>query len=347
MPFRDIIGHRQLVDLLARSVRRESLPPSLIFAGPAGIGKRLTALATAQALNCTAPVITKDDSSASASPGETIDACGKCKACKRIARGVHPDVLFVEPGDTGSIKIEQVRDIVDRAAYRPFEGRRRAVIIDQADALVPAAQNALLKTLEEPPPSSVFMLITSRPDMLLPTVLSRCPRLQFRALGPHDIAAALVKRGHSEADARAVAATAEGSLGRALETSAGDLVEARDVAQHVLAQAAASVGNPRKRIESAQHLVPKPGARGADDRRQLASRLRAMASLLRDIELLSTRADVRALANPDVQPALEGLTKAYEGERGIRAFTAVDRALGALVGNAGVKIVADWLVLQL
>ena len=347
MPFRDIIGHRQLVGLLARSVRRESLPPSLIFAGPAGIGKRLTALATAQALNCTAPVITKDDSSASASPGETIDACGKCKACKRIARGVHPDVLFVEPGDTGSIKIEQVRDIVDRAAYRPFEGRRRAVIIDQADALVPAAQNALLKTLEEPPPSSVFMLITSRPDMLLPTVLSRCPRLQFRALGPHDIAAALVKRGHSEADARAVAATAEGSLGRALETSAGDLVEARDVAQHVLAQAAASVGNPRKRIESAQDLVPKPGARGADDRRQLASRLRAMASLLRDIELLSTRADVRALANPDVQPALEGLTKAYEGERGIRAFTAVDRALGALVGNAGVKIVADWLVLQL
>jgi len=347
MPFRDLIGHRQLVGLLARSVRRESLPPSLIFAGPAGVGKRLTALATAQALNCTAPVVTKDDLSANASPGETIDACGKCKACKRIARGVHPDVLFVEPGDTGSIKIEQVRDIVDRAAYRPFEGRRRAVIIDQADTLVPAAQNALLKTLEEPPPSSVFMLITSRPDMLLPTVLSRCPRLQFRALGPHDIAAALVKRGHSEADARAVAATAEGSLGRALETSAGDLVEARDVAQHVLAQAAASGGNPRKRIESAQDLVPKPGARGADDRRQLASRLRAMASLLRDIELLSTRADVRALANPDVQPALERLTKAYEGERGIRAFTAVDRALGALVGNAGVKIVADWLVLQL
>ena len=348
MPFRDIIGHRQLVGLLARSVRRESLPPSLIFAGPAGVGKRLTALATAQALNCTAPVITKDDSSASASPGETIDACGKCKACKRIARGVHPDVLFVEPGDTGSIKIEQVRDIVDRAAYRPFEGRRRAVIIDQADALVPAAQNALLKTLEEPPPSSVFMLITSRPDMLLPTVLSRCPRLQFRALGPHDIAAALVKRGHSEADARAVAATAEGSLGRALETSAGDLVEARDVAQHVLAQAAASVGNPRKRIESAQGSAPKTRRRGRRRSPSSSRRdLRAMASLLRDIELLSTRADVRALANPDVQPALERLTKAYEGERGIRAFTAVDRALGALVGNAGVKIVADWLVLQL
>jgi hypothetical protein len=72
-----------------------------------------------------------------------------------------------------------------------------------------------------------------------------------------------------------------------------------------------------------------------------------MASLLRDIELLSTRADARALANPDVQPALERLTDAYRGERGIRAFTAVDRALVALERNAGVKIVADWLVLQL
>src|SRR5437773_1040335 len=83
---------------------------------------------------------------------------------------------------------------VDRAAYRPFEGRRRAVIIDDADALVPAAQNALLKTLEEPPPSSVFMLITARPDTLLSTVRSRCPRLRFSRLGLGDIAAAMIAR---------------------------------------------------------------------------------------------------------------------------------------------------------
>ena len=97
---------------------------------------------------------------------------------------MHPDVLVVEPGDSGSIKIEQVRDVVDRARYRPFEGRRRVVIIDEADALVAAAQNALLKTLEEPPPSSVFILVTARPDVLLPTVRSRCPQLRFRPLPP-------------------------------------------------------------------------------------------------------------------------------------------------------------------
>ena len=95
---------------------------------------------------------------------------GRCSTCTRIARSIHPDVIVVEPGDTGSIKIEQVRDVVDRSSYRPFEGRRRVVIVDDAPALVTAAQNALLKTLEEPPPSSVFILVTARPDALLPTV---------------------------------------------------------------------------------------------------------------------------------------------------------------------------------
>src|SRR3954470_7288705 len=149
MAFRDVIGHRRIVALLARSIARDSVPPSLIFSGPAGVGKRLTAIAVAQALNCLSPA----DS----------DACGTCAACTRIARGVHPDVLVIEPGDFGSIKIEQVRDVVDRAAYRPFEGKRRVVIIDEADALVVAAQNGLLKTLEEPPSASVFVLVTARP----------------------------------------------------------------------------------------------------------------------------------------------------------------------------------------
>src|SRR5438046_4527684 len=132
-------------------------------------------MATAQALNCLTPRISvrlKPDPTNDLIADDhhiEIDSCGTCAACTRIARGVHPDVLVLEPGDTGSIKIEQVREVVDRAAYRPFEGRRRVVVIDEADALVPAAQNALLKTLEEPPSMSVFVLVTARPDALLPT----------------------------------------------------------------------------------------------------------------------------------------------------------------------------------
>src|SRR5262249_53346682 len=100
----------------------------------------------------------------------------------------------------------------------------------------------------------------------------------------------------------------------------------------------------------AQHLLAKTGAGGANDREQLASHLRAMASLLRDVAVLATGADERALANPDVRPTLDRLTAAYRGDRGVRAFAAGGEglvALGAVERNAGVKIVADWLVLQL
>jgi DNA polymerase III subunit delta' len=303
MPFREITGHRRLLDLLGRSVRRGTLPPSLIFAGPAGGGKRTTAIALAQALNCLQP---QSLSSGSA------DACGRCSACRRIARGVHPDVFAIEPGDSGSIKIDQVRDVIERTGYRPFEGRRRVVIIDEADALVAAAQNALLKTLEEPPGSSIFVLVTARPDSLLPTVRSRCVRLWF---APRQV---------------------EGQ----------EDIESREVAGRALAHAA-STGDPAGRIDGAKELLIKTGAGGAGDREQLASHLRAMSSLVRDMEVLATRASVQALSNPEAKPALERLAPAYGGERGVRAFTAIDRALLALERNAGVKIVADWVMLQL
>ena len=346
MPFRDVVGHGRLIELLSRSVAGGTLPPSLLFAGPAGIGKRLTALAVAQALNCTNTKGSTKTAKGSGPKAEgLIDACGTCAACSRIARGVHPDVLLVSPGDSGAIKIDQVRDIVDRAQYRPFEGRRRVVIIDEADALVAQAQNALLKTLEEPTPSSVFILVTSRPDMLLPTVLSRCPQLRFRPLSLEELVQALMARKRTETEARAIAATADGSLGQALQASAVELVESRALAQRMLETAAAQP-DPARRVASAQQLVTKPPS-GVTDRDQLATHLRAMAVLLRDVEVLATGADDRAIANADIRPALDRLVTSYRGERGTRAFAAVDRALFALERNAGVKLVADWLVLQL
>ena len=297
MPFRDVIahrGHRRLIDLLARSAAGGLLPPSLIFAGPPGIGKRETAIALAQELNCL-----------------TSPACGTCAVCSRIARGVHPDVLIVEPGDSGSIKIEQVRDLIDRAAYRPFEGKRRVVIIDEADALMVAAQNALLKTLEEPPSSSTFVLVTSRPDALLGTLRSRCIQLRFSEGAVHTVDP-----------------------------------EARQVAERVLAHVA-SAPDPRRRIEVAKELLTNTGSGAASDRETLAAHLLAMSSLVRDAALVATNADIAALANPDARPTLDKLAQVFHGERAIQAFGAVDRALVALDRNAGVKIVADWLVLQL
>ena len=228
--FSTIIGHRRLVSLLSRAIARSTMPPALLLAGPAGVGKRRVAMAVAQAINCLEPRSTSE---------LERDACGKCASCRRIERGTHPDVIVIEPGDTGSIKIEAVREVVDRASYRPFEGRHRVVIIDEADALVAPAQNALLKTLEEMPAASIFLLVSSMPDALLPTVRSRCPRLRFGPLSPGEVARALVRdHKYSEPDARAAAADADGSIGRALTDDAADLTAARDDARRLLEQSA-------------------------------------------------------------------------------------------------------------
>jgi DNA polymerase-3 subunit delta' len=331
MPFRDLTGHRQLLELIARAAVRGTLPPSLIFAGPEGVGKRMAAVALAQFLNCLN--LTADDS------------CGTCPSCARIARGVHADVLIVEPGETGAIKIDQIRDAIERTAYRPFEGRRRVVIIDDADAVNVEAQNALLKTLEEPPAASIFVLVTSRPDVLLPTVLSRCQRLRFGRLSPAEVASVLM-RDHKfgERDAHAAASLSDGSIGLALEGGSEEFVEARDAAAGML-ELVAGTSDPRRRLAASKAL--SGAARGGSDRDELARRLRALSSILRDLEVLLSRADERVLANADLRQRLEPLQRSFDGDRAVRAFTAVDRALFALDRNASPKIVADWLAFQI
>ena len=322
-----------MIERLARASRAGTLPPSLIFSGPEGVGKRRAAFALAQLVNCLAPA-------GQDGPGRN-DACGACSACTRIARGVHPDVLSIQPGESGSIKIDQIRDAIERSAYRPFEGKRRVVIIDEADALVPEAQNALLKTLEEPPSASMFVLVTSRPDVLLPTVLSRCQRLRFGRLSPPDIAHVLEHaHGYSSGDAYAAAALAEGSVGLALAEGSEDSVRAREAAATVLTRIAAA-SDARSRLSAAKSLTD-----GGGDREDLARRLRAVAALLRDLGLLLSRADERGLANADLKPLLTRLLTSFDGDRALRAFSAIDRALDALDRNASPKIVADWFALQ-
>lgn len=340
VPFRDISGHHQLFELIGRAAARGTLPPSLVFAGPEGVGKRRAAVALAQLLNCLAP----GASGAERAAEREHDSCGECAACRRIARGVHADVLIVEPGETGSIKVDQIRDAIERSAYRPFEGRRRVVIIDSADAVLPDAQNALLKTLEEPPPASSFVLVTSRPDVLLPTVRSRCQVMRFGRLAPAEVAAVLMRdHDFTEADAHAAAAMSDGSVGAALEGATDEYRQARDSAVRTL-ETVSNARDPRRRLEGAKALA---GAGRDIDRGELAQRLYALSSMLRDLGVLLSGADAGRLANADLRPRLQTLLRAFDSDRAIRAFQAVDRALTALDRNGSPKIVADWLAFQI
>ncbi len=334
MPLRDIAGHRHLIQLVSSAVERGALPPSVIFAGPEGVGKKTAAVAVAQLVNCRTPVRAE---------GVGLDACGTCASCARISRGVHADVIVVEPGDNGTIRVDQIRDAMEKSAYRPFEGQRRVVIIDAADAILPDAQNALLKTLEEPPAASMFVLVTSRPDVLLPTVRSRCQRLRFGRLAPADIAGILVSKfDYAPAEAHAAASAADGSVAAALEGASEDVAAAREAAARLLEGVAGS-RDPGRRLQGAKVLSGGGGA----DRHELARRLQALSSLLRDLGVLLAGADERSLANSDMKARLGAVVRSFDGERAVAAFAAVDRALWALDRNASPKIVADWVAFQL
>jgi DNA polymerase-3 subunit delta' len=348
MSFRDLSGHRRLFGLLGRAIGSGTLPPSLIFAGPDGVGKRQAALAVAQGVNCLSPVDRGSDGQ---------DACGTCASCRKIERGLHPDVVTVRLEEGTQIKIDQIREVVGQTAFRPFEGRSRVVIIDEADLMGGDAQDALLKTLEEPPARNVFVLVTSRPDTLAPTIRSRCCQLRFAPLATGEIAAALIGRhGFDEHDARATAALAGGSFTRAL-AGGGALADARDIATSVIvsvstradaavrkALALALLDGATKKAKGKQ----REAKAGTPDRGVLAVRLRAMLSILRDLSVLSTRAPEAALVNSDLRTELEPLAEAWDRDRLVRAFAAVGRALAALERhNASSKIVVDWLAFQL
>ncbi len=344
MTFRSLVGHRRVTTLLSRAIARDTLPPTLLFAGPAGVGKWQAGLATAQALNCLNPVKPTGFDSRDAD-ALAIDACGECRSCERINRGLHVDVITVAPDDKASIKIDVVRDVLARTTYRPFEGRRRVVLIREAETLEPQAQNALLKSLEEPPPGTVFIMTTSVPGALLPTVRSRSMTIRFGRLPAADVAAVLVRDfEQSEPQARALAALADGSIGQALALENADVSLLRETALELLQQASGR-GDAQRRLQVAGAVVGPPKKERA--REDMAIVFRLTASMLRDIEAINSGVDARLIANQIVADDLRALAGHFGGDRGRDAFAAVDRALSALERNVGAKVVAEWLALQI
>jgi DNA polymerase III subunit delta' len=216
MPFADVIGHQQSISLLQAGLRNGRLAHAYLFYGEARIGKLMTAVRLAQALNCEQP-----------SQTAAQDSCGLCRSCLQIEGRTHPDYFLIEPDPkaaTPQIKIEQVREIEQQFVYRALIGERKICLIDDADRLTIGAANALLKTLEEPPGHSLFILVTSRLHALPVTVRSRCQALRFTTPARTQVEAALIlKRELPPADARFLAVFADGRIGEAFTANAADI----------------------------------------------------------------------------------------------------------------------------
>jgi len=220
MRFAEVVGHRPVVEMLRGMAARDHVGHAWLFHGPEGVGKRTVAMAFLSYLVC------RDRS--------PEDSCGRCPSCRQVDEGIFPDIQVLVP-DGPFLKIEQVREAMPRLFFPPLVGPVKGLVLDDAHLMKLEAANAALKTLEEPPPGVVFILVTSAPDLLPRTVVSRCFPVAFGRLSTEEVRSLLAARGIDEPMAEVAAAMARGRPGLAMRLARTDgLSEGTDLLRALL-----------------------------------------------------------------------------------------------------------------
>ena len=278
-----LIGNAATVDYLRKSIAEDKFPHAVLFTGASGVGKRLAAEICAAALLC--------ENQTDGNP------CGECESCRLTAAHTHPDFYVVEAEETKTarnIKIGQIREMQSEAALRPINSARRVVILDGAELMNKAAANCLLKTIEEPPSQTIFILLTENRSSLLMTIRSRCSTVNFDKIAATQIRDALISRGVEASEAERLSVIAGGSFGRALQL--------KDTGGAKLREEALTTIEKISRAELTNEEIFKLGGQIADwSRNKFADFLTHVQKILRDIcfaELLEPH-------NPDVAPRLD------------------------------------------
>ncbi len=345
----DLEGQDPAKATIQSALKAGRIPSAWLFTGPTGVGRAGSALAVAAAANCLAGVDAGGGLFGAEPPVEATpreDACGACPSCRKVAQGNHPDVRVVcVPEEKRQIPIEAVREAIGELAFRPYEGRRRFVIVDGAEHLTPQASNALLKSLEEPPSHSGWILIAEAPSRLLPTVVSRCRVVRFGAI-PAEVAARVLARQTSipADEARVRAALLGGSIGRALgEESARYARESRAAAIDGALEAVRGGGG--KIVDVAEEWVQA----AKSEELPVETLIEHLAGWLRDVAVRRATPGERdlPLLNSDLADRVEALSAKADPRRIARAFDAVRRCARDLEGNVNEKLALETMLLAL
>ena len=307
MGFSEIIGHQKQVETLRSALAHGRLHHAYLFVGPDGVGKRTVALSLARAIQCSE----RHD-----------DFCGHCANCARIQASNHPDVRVTEPlPGKKEISIQQIREIEKELNFRSFSGGRKIAVIDPATLMNLPAQNALLKTLEEPPQDSVLILVASNAGGLLPTLRSRCLRLSFSPLQRDLLAGFLVARnGTRPEEADFLAAMAMGSLGRAIRIDSEELRERRRIWIDTLSSLGA--GDYRAATQAAEAL-----ANNRDESLKFLEwaetwyrdlLIHAVTQSSRDIVNLDMLTRIQEHGHADMEDILSSIAQTIEASQGIQ-----------------------------
>ncbi|MBV9959359.1 MAG: DNA polymerase III subunit delta' [Acidobacteria bacterium] len=344
--FDRLAGNERVKESLRRLLAARRVPGALLFVGEEGVGKKLFALELAKALNCRTPVA-------------EVEACDTCSSCTRIMRSTFPDyqsesdnkekLIWSEYADVGLlrpynrlIRVAQMRDLEREANFRPYEGRARVFLIEDADRLNEQSSNALLKTLEEPPATSHLILITSRPASLLPTIRSRCQTIRFAPLAAAEIERYLRQQDKklAAADAQLIAHVARGSIGRALNTDL-KAYQAQRTAMLEILDALVRTKDRARLLRAAEELTD---ARRKDE---YEPRLGVLETLVHDVWSLSLGAGAEGLANTDLGAQLARLGQGLESRRAARWLSQIEEHRRQLEVNINRKVATDALLLAM
>ena len=323
--FNDILGHEQIKDHFRNAVQTGKVSHAYILSGEAGMGRKSLANAFALNLLCEKGL---------------PDPCMQCHACKQVLAGSHPDLIYVTHEKPASIGVDDIREqINDTILVRPYSSYYKIYIVDEAEKMTVQAQNALLKTIEEPPSYAVILRLTTNPDAFLPTILSRCVQLKLKPLKDVVVKEYLIQSlGVEESQAEIYAAFARGNLGKAIHLAESeDFKRMYDEILHMLKHL------KEADISELLDYIHKLREENLD----IYSCLDFMQMWYRDVLMYKTTKDINLLIFKDEFSTIKSMStvSGYEGLE--RILEAIDKARIRLDANVNTELVMELMLLTM
>lgn len=334
MSFQRILGQDQPKRIIQNALQSNSVSHAYLFYGQESIGKKLTAIEFAKALNCEV--------------SGPQDSCDDCPSCRKINQRIHPDFFLLEPGKSSPsgrdalIKVEEIRELQKKLSYLPYEGKTKVAIIDGAELMNPQAANTFLKTLEEPPSATVLILITPNPYRLLPTIVSRCQGVKFHPLTSEEVKQVLQETLVEESgslDKQELELRALRSMGQVNKALEEDIATTRNYREEVL--------NLLEKVSFKRMDVAFKWTRlWAKQPAQIQSLLDEMLTLVRDLAVLKSRGANTRILNQDILDRLQPLAAQKTVGALTTMFDSVLQTKTALTGNANLQLSLDHMLIQ-
>lgn len=323
--FKDVAGHEQIIEHLQNLIVNQKVGHAYIFCGEDGTGKNMLASLFAKALECEAG---------------GSDSCGTCRSCRQAESGNHPDIRYVTHAKSASIGVDEIREQVNEdIVIKPYSSKYKIYIIDEAEKMTPQAQNALLKTIEEPPSYAVIMLLTNSAQALLPTIRSRCVMLNMKPVPTEQIQDYLIQKYQiPEYQARVCASYSQGNMGKAIKMATSpDFTQFHESVLHLV-----------KNLDDMDlYVIIDAIKKLSENKMDIYDVIDMMMVWYRDVMILKLTNDPNLLVYPEEYSALskEASKSTYEGLEQI--IKAMEKAKVRLKANVNFDIALEMMLLTI